>query len=297
MCLDQSLPIVCVTGANGFLGAHIVSQCLNKGYRVHATVHDCSDPLKTQHLKKLKGASERLSLFEAEMRSENSTGFLQAISGCSAVIHAASPGTDDSTLSTEDVHAAVFGTLAVLRASKAAGVQTVVMTSSARAATSTFGRNRGARAAPSLGSETEWADPKQQVQEGKLYDASKTLSEWAAWEFMKKEQADFKLITILPARIVGPNLSSRISTSWPVCSEDSSDLVNVRDCAAQHIAALRPSVASGRYFSTALLTSIDLLTLRKSARENDFEETHSQQCARVMAMSGYFIRHGRCERG
>jgi dihydroflavonol-4-reductase len=239
--------------------------------------------LKTQHLKKLKGASKRLSLFEAEMRSENSTGFLQAISGCSAVIHAASPGTDGSTLSTEDVHAAVFGTLAVLRASKAAGVQTVVMTSSARAATSTVG--------PSLGSESEWADPKQQVQEGKLYDASKTLSEWAAWEFMKKEHAEFKLITILPACIVGPNLSSRISTSWPVCSEDSSDLVNVRDCAAQHIAALRPSVASGRYFSTASLTSIDLLTLRKSARENDFEETHSQQCERVMAMSGYFIQH------
>ena len=51
---------ICVTGATGFIAAHIVQQLLEKGYKVHGTVRDVN---KAVHLKNLPH-SENLQLFE-----------------------------------------------------------------------------------------------------------------------------------------------------------------------------------------------------------------------------------------
>ena len=47
------------------------------------------DTAKTEHLKRLEGAKERLHLFKADLMEEGS--FDSAIAGCEGVFHAASP--------------------------------------------------------------------------------------------------------------------------------------------------------------------------------------------------------------
>mmetsp|Transcript_51672 Transcript_51672/g.82097 ORF Transcript_51672/g.82097 Transcript_51672/m.82097 type:complete len:379 (-) Transcript_51672:347-1483(-) len=248
-------PVVCVTGANGFLGSHIVEQLLLAGYRVRGTVRNATDLQKTKHLRKLNGASARLELFSAEMRPENSIGFDVAIEGCSAVIHTASP-CNGSSFSNEDVHSAVFGTLAVLRASQRAGVKTVVMTSAMCAAS------------PQLDGaiicETNWADAKTHVENGNKFSASKILSEQAAQELLRMEKPDFRFVAILPSCIVGPSLNDELGFTNSCllsmmkcgfnggeCPNDSLSFIDVRDCAAHHIAAMELELAEGRYLSAA----------------------------------------------
>ena len=78
---------VCVTGAGGFIASWIVRGLLERGYTVHGSVRD---PARSGvHIKALPGAAERLQLFPADLLTPGS--FRDAISGCSAVIHTASP--------------------------------------------------------------------------------------------------------------------------------------------------------------------------------------------------------------
>jgi nucleoside-diphosphate-sugar epimerase len=257
MCPAAARPVVCVTGASGFLGSHVVEQCLLAGYVVRGTVRNAADLKKTKHLKKLVGASTRLELFSAEMRPEDSVGFDDAFRGCSAVIHTASPCTG-TVFSSEDVHSAVFGTLAVLRASQRAGVKHVVMTSAMCAAQP---RNEGA-----VICETNWADAHDHATNDNKFSASKILAEQAAWAMVRQEKPDFRLATILPTSIVGPSLSDDVGlTNRCLLSvlkggcqcgggeipDESLSFIDVRDCAAHHIAAIEQDSAEGRYLSSA----------------------------------------------
>lgn len=80
---------VCVTGASGFIGAHVVKALLDKGYKVYATVRDPSNQEKVRHLTQLNGASENLTLFKADLLDEGS--FDEVVSQCVGVFHTASP--------------------------------------------------------------------------------------------------------------------------------------------------------------------------------------------------------------
>jgi nucleoside-diphosphate-sugar epimerase len=44
------MAVVCVTGAAGFLGSHLVKGLLEGGYKVHGTVRDVNDGAKINHL-------------------------------------------------------------------------------------------------------------------------------------------------------------------------------------------------------------------------------------------------------
>ncbi|XP_050154019.1 phenylacetaldehyde reductase-like isoform X2 [Malus sylvestris] len=80
---------VCVTGASGYIASWLVKLLLQKGYTVKATVRDPNDPKKTEHLRSLDGAKERLHLFKADLLEEGA--FDAAVDGCQGVFHTASP--------------------------------------------------------------------------------------------------------------------------------------------------------------------------------------------------------------
>ena len=81
---------VLVTGASGFLASHVVKQLLELGYRVRGTVRSLTDDKKVAPLRKLVDKSKHeLELVEANLLNENS--WLDAVKGCTYVLHTASP--------------------------------------------------------------------------------------------------------------------------------------------------------------------------------------------------------------
>jgi nucleoside-diphosphate-sugar epimerase len=82
--------LVLVTGASGYLAAHIVKQLLEQGYRVRGTVRSLKDEKKVAPLRNLvENPKHPLELCEANLLDENS--WIDAVKGCTFVIHTASP--------------------------------------------------------------------------------------------------------------------------------------------------------------------------------------------------------------
>ena len=126
---------VLVTGASGFIAAHVIRELLARGYRVRGTVRSLARARELAYLRELPGAAERLELVEADLMREGS--FDAAAEGVHHVMHTASP----YVLHAEDpqrdlVDPAVKGTRTVLASCKKAGtVKRVVLTSSMAAIT------------------------------------------------------------------------------------------------------------------------------------------------------------------
>lgn len=245
---------MCVTGASGFIAGHVVKQLLEKGYSVRGTVRDASNAEKTRHLTALPGAAERLVLFSASL--QDTQCWDAPVEGCWGVVHVASPlpSGESADPEAEIVKPAVEGAVNVLGACARAGVQRVVLTSSMSAVAPV--------PAPDVKSEEHWSDPEGQRSRGSYYGASKTLAERAAWDFVEKQgDGCFRLVTVCPTMVLGPMLQPGVNATMlsicrrlkdgmgGECRDDSMSMVDVRDCAAQHVACLESDSASGRYMS------------------------------------------------
>ncbi|KAJ4795342.1 Cinnamoyl-CoA reductase 1 [Rhynchospora pubera] len=243
--------VVCVTGASGYIASWLVKLLLQRGYTVRATVRDPSDPKRTEHLRALDGASERLHLFKADLLEEGS--FDSVIDGCSGVFHTASP----FFLSVTDPQAeligpAVKGTLNVLKScAKASSVKRVIVTSSMAAV-----EQNGKPKNPDVVVDETWFSIPEICEKSKLwYPLSKTLAEEAAWKFSKENGLD--LVTINPGMVIGPLLQPTLNTSSATIlnlingsktfQNASVRWVNVKDVALAHILAYEVPSASGRY--------------------------------------------------
>jgi len=233
-----------VTGANGFIGSHIVKQLLGKGYKVHGTVQDLArDPVN--FLKILPNA-KNLSLFQGELSNDGC--FDKAFEGCDCVFHLASPTLKDQedmkNPETEMMDLAVHGTLNVLQSCKKMGVKSVILTSSMCAATPK-------PVTPEVLLEAYWADVDHLLDKGSYYAAAKTKAERAALEFWAEmpRNSAFRLVRICPTFTVGPMLQPGVNSSMKrfaaICRgihharipNRSISLIDVRDTAAHHIAA------------------------------------------------------------
>lgn len=248
--------IVCVTGATGFIASHIVKQCLAKGWHVRGTGRaQLGDNHKMEHLPALPG-SERFRLVYADLMTEGA--FDEVIKGCDGVFHVASPlpvgkGAEDPENLV--LKPAVEGTLNVLRACKKSGtVKTVVVTSSMSAIAPI--------PEPDIKTEEHWSDPDGQKERKSFYGAAKTLAERAAYDFVRDQKADFRLVSICPTMVLGPmlqkepNMTMMSFCNWLKngrpggrCPNDSMSFVYVEDCAAQHVAAMEKQDVKGRYMS------------------------------------------------
>jgi dihydroflavonol-4-reductase len=240
---------VCVTGASGFIAAHCVERLLARGYRVHGTVRDPSKESSVAHLRAMPGAAERLALFEADLMDEGS--FDAAIAGCGFVLHVASPFVLDVTDPQRDlVDPAVAGTLNVLASCvRARTVTRVVLTSSLAAVTDEPDNNR-------VLTEADW-NTRSTLTRNPYY-LSKVMAEREAWAFVAREKPPFDLVAINPFAVVGPSHTSTVNPSagivrsaltggFPVIFDLSWGVVDVRDVADAHIAAIETPAASGRY--------------------------------------------------
>lgn len=239
--------LVCVTGASGFIAAHIVRQLLERGYTVRGTVRSLKKTEKYSYLTDLPGAAERLTLHAANLTEEGS--YDQAIAGCTTVMHIASPYVIDVKDPQRDlVDPAVKGTLNVLRSAKAAGVKRVVLTSSMAAISD--------EPTDQVFTEADWNERSSLTRNP--YYLSKVSAERAAWRFVETESAGFDLIAINPYMTHGPSLGPSLNSTnevfrdvmtgaYPGVLDLNWGLVDVRDVALAHILAMENPDASGRY--------------------------------------------------
>ncbi len=242
---------VCVTGASGFIAAHIVRELLERGYRVRGTVR--KSPQSYPFLLGLPGAAERLELVEADLLAAGS--YDQAVEGCDYVMHTASPYKINVENPQVDlVDPALHGTETLLESClKSGDVKRVIFTSSIAAITDEPDSKK-------VFTEKDWNI--MSSLDRNPYHYSKTVAELAAWDFIMKKRPAFDLVAINPFMVIGPSLGPSLNTSnqiirdimigvYPCIMDLNWGFVDVRDVAKAHIFAMETDTASGRYLCSA----------------------------------------------
>ena len=240
---------VMVTGITGYIGQHCGAELLRQGYEVLGTVRSMEKADMVREGIARVAPIENLTFVEADLLSDK--GWKDAMDGCTYVLHVASPfiiaAPKDEN---EIISPAVDGTLRVLSAAKAAGIKRVVLTSSTVAIIS--GKLSGHYGTDS------WSDPDADIG---TYAKSKTLAERVAWEFADTNSID--LVVINPGGVLGPTLTGRvegesltfisdiINGKYPLVPDIIVLLIDVRDVAKLHVAAITAEGAVGKRFIAA----------------------------------------------
>jgi nucleoside-diphosphate-sugar epimerase len=242
---------VLVTGGSGFIGSWCVIGLLQRGHTVRTTVRSLArESAVRAAIGSVVDPQDRLSFHAAELTAD--AGWEQAASGCTHVLHVASP-----VVASEPKNADVVilpardGTRRVVDAALKAGVKRVVLTSSVAAASPRDD------ARESASDETVWTDlddPRTGA-----YSRSKTLAERTAWDLVRASDGATTLSTVNPSLVLGPVLSRDFSASVQLVERLLSgrvpgvprlgfSIVDVRDVADLHIRAMTAPEAAGQRF-------------------------------------------------
>jgi dihydroflavonol-4-reductase len=222
-----------LTGATGFLGSHVARVLADQGADLRLLVRP------TSNLKNLAG-----------LKAETATGDLRdaaslekAMSGCDTVFHVAA----DYRLWVRDPNemyrSNVDGTRAILEAARKNGVRRVVYTSSV----ATIGFTGDGR----LADEESPVSLKDMIGH---YKRSKFMAEQIALE---AGRGGMQVVTVNPTTPVGeqdvkPTPTGRIvldflKRKFPAYVETGLNLVDVRECASGHVAAMEKGKSGERY--------------------------------------------------
>ncbi|MCD7059320.1 NAD-dependent epimerase/dehydratase family protein [Pelagibacterium xiamenense] len=241
---------VLLTGISGFLGGHVALALLKSGYSVRGSVRNLSKADKVRQTLENAGADTTNLEFVA-LDLNRDEGWKEAMEGCRYLLHTASPFVLQMPENKDElIRPAVEGTERALTAALAANVERVVLTSSMAAIA--YGHD-ASRTAPFTAA--DWTDL-----EGRgvtAYVESKTRAERRAWELMSAAGRQSDLVTINPAGILGPLLDEDPGTSAqivlrllngtvPAAPRMPFVVVDVRDVAAAHVAALTGEVGGTR---------------------------------------------------
>jgi len=252
MSSDFLTPIL-VTGANGFIGSHVVKTLLERGYTVRGTVRPFTKKDSYKNLYELTNDPKKLHLVEADIMDPKA--WEDAVKGCKYVIHTACPNLSYDP-SNEDVliKPAVEGTLNVLNAGLQGGITKSVITSSI--GTMWLGNHKKEI------SEQDWLD------ESKCdsFHKSKALAERAIWNFWSKNKENMEVVIINPGFTVGPVLTKSKSASIemilklitgkvPALPNFSFAMADVKDVAEAHVNALFAQNSNGKRYLIASQTS------------------------------------------
>ncbi|MEK6247200.1 MAG: NAD-dependent epimerase/dehydratase family protein [Planctomycetales bacterium] len=263
--MTPSNKTISVAGASGLVGSNIVKAALDRGYTVRGTLRDKDARNKAPYLKAIGGASERLSLFSADMADEQS--FDDALAGVDCVFITCLVPTyfgpsgkparemDDEQGYAEIIMPTVNGCLNIMKSASRHGVSKVVICSSTSS-------TNPIPPVPFKNEVDHWSDEHQQCQAKKYTSATKTVMEKAAISLAKDN--DMRLSIILPTGMFGPVILPEQMNSNPHAwlralvnggtaphekiPNDSTSMIHLDDLAALFLAAYEDPNASGRYF-------------------------------------------------
>ncbi len=222
-----------LTGATGFLGSHVARVLSEQGANLRLLVRP------TSNLKNLEG-----------LKAETATGDLRdpaslekAMSGCDTVFHVAADYRLWLRDPNEMYRSNVEGTRAILEAACKNGVENVVYTSSV----ATIGFTRNGRP----------ADEDSPVSLADMighYKRSKFMAEQIA---LQAGRSGLRVVTVNPTTPIGeqdvkPTPTGRIVVDFlkgkfPAYVDTGLNLVDVRECARGHVAALEKGKSGERY--------------------------------------------------
>jgi len=286
------MELVLVTGISGYVGQHTAAELLKAGYRVRGTVRD--EAKSASVLKNLEGVAETKNLEFVIADLLNDKGWDDAVKGCAFVLHIASPFVlavpkDENEL----IAPAVEGTQRVLNAAKRAGVKRVVLTSSVVAMTS-------GRASGNYGTDS-WSDLTANIG---AYAKSKTLAEQAAWELVK--DSDMELVAINPGFMLGPAIGKSgdgqsiamiaglISGKLPMVPQVAMGMVDVRDVAKLHVAAMKDKKSAGKRYIASTAEPVAMSKLAATLRGAGYSKVPSIKAPNFMIkMMGLFDREAK----
>jgi len=241
---------ICITGATGYLASHLICKLLPSNILHVITrnrenfIQHCVPSICAQG-SDISNAIINLHIFECDYTNELS--IIQALSGCYYLIHCASPVilnayNDMEANYNNIISPALKITETLLNCVNKTSITTVIYTSSTCAVYSKYKKNMSSM---DWGDEVN-ADP---------YTLSKILSEKKAWELSKN--ANWKLIVMLPGRILGPPIYSKLPESYISITEilnSTTELPNyhssycdVRDVASIYAGFLETDVPQARY--------------------------------------------------
>jgi len=198
--------VAAVTGATGFIGAHIVSQLLDEGYVVHACVRDPENENKVGFLKQIAHKKndglvpdQRLKFFRCDLMEKGS--FDEACRNANVVIHSAAVVDLSGRNNDLVVNAAVEGTRNVLQAAvQSTSVKRMVLISSVSAI---LDMNKPPNYVFTESDFNLYSTP----ENGDAYGYAKRLSEQIFWDETKA--AGLEAVSINPSMVIGPALSAQ----------------------------------------------------------------------------------------
>jgi len=241
---------ILVTGANGYIAKHIIADLYKKNYSVKGTVRDLNyaETIKSDIEEYINSS---IDIEFAQTSLDNDNGWEDAVKGCDAILHTASPFPmkyikDENEL----IQPAKEGTLRVLNAAKSNSVNRIIITSSNAAV---YGGNKHIHDF----NEKIWTNINSKGV--RPYTKSKTVAEKAAWDFASKNPSII-LTTINPVLVWGPGLGNHLNSAslgifkilmkkeMPIIPKIKMPIVDVRDVSKAHINALENKESHNKRF-------------------------------------------------
>lgn len=200
---------ILITGFNGYLAGRVAELALKAGYNVRGAVRNLEAGTEVQKALLELGYGGGAEVVQvSDMTTPGA--FDQAVIGCSAIIHLASPVKDTFILPPpEVVRMNVSGTTGILESAVKAGskVKSVVLMSSA-AAVFDVPTEPGVYSEKNWNTTSEPAVAQLGSEAGGLhaYCASKTAGERAFWKFRDERKPSFTMTTFQATYFIGPPL-------------------------------------------------------------------------------------------
>ncbi|KZT55577.1 NAD(P)-binding protein [Calocera cornea HHB12733] len=266
--MSHAEEVVLVTGPSGYIGAATALEALKQGYQVKGTVR--SQAKADAFVALYPHAKSMTWVIIPDISAPNA--FDEAVKGVDHVLHVAAPFHYASQdLDKDMLEPSLLGTLNALKAAvKEPRVKRVVITSSFAAILDVLqGYRPGYTYDDKDWNSLTWEQVKQIGDPGLAYIAAKTVSETAAWDFVKEHKPNFALTTICPPLVFGPPLQpvesmAKLNQScgeiWHLMDGTLKEppktnfpvWVDVRDIAKMHVDALsKPQTANERYQAIA----------------------------------------------
>ena len=279
---------VLLTGISGYIAMHCAKELLKRDYHINATVRNLD---KVEDIKKALSALSldvsKIEFFQADLLSDDN--WEDAMADCEYVMHVASPyplnqPKDENVL----IKPAVEGTERVVSLAIKNNVKKIVLTSSVAAISSGHTKKTY--------SEEDWSLVDKPIP---TYPKSKALAEMKAWDLIKNSGSNTVLSVINPAGVIGPSLTSEISSTQliiaglmngriPVNLPVHIGYVDVRDVALAHIKALESAKADGHRI---ILSNKELWQKEVSVilREGGFKAPKRSFSLPVAKLLSYFV--------